>query len=76
MSDETPKPVKAEGKLATTADDDGDGKKRSWKSWALGWVAIPGAIVSGVFGGGLLIGANFHDSWFTGAFVWVGSWFT
>lgn len=75
MSDDTPakSPVKAEGKLATT--DEGDGKKRSWKTWALGWVGIPGAIVGGLFGGGLLIGANFHDSWFTQTFVWVGELF-
>ncbi len=61
------------GSLQTTEDEAG-GKKRGPVGWLLGWVALPGLVLAGIFGGGVLIGANFHQSWFTRAFVWLFSW--
>lgn len=72
------KPVPAEGKLATQPKDEGgegEASKRGFVSWALGWLGVPALVLSGIFGGGALIGANFHDSWMTRAFVWIGDLF-
>ncbi len=48
-------PAKREGRLA----------------WAFGWIVLPSSIVGVLFLGGMLIGAHFHDSWFTRALVWI-----
>lgn len=69
MSD---KPVPTEGAIAKKAEGE-EPEKKGWLSWALGWVALPGAVLGGLFGGGVLVGANFHESWFTRAFVWIFS---
>jgi len=59
---------------ASKAPEESDGEsRRGWLSWAMGWVALPGAVIGGIFGGGMLVGANFHESWFTRMFVWVFS---
>ncbi len=68
------KPVKAEGNLAQT-EGDSESPKRSWISWALGWVAVPGVVLGGIFGGGVVVGANFADSWVTSMCVWIGELF-
>lgn len=57
-------------KTDTKAPAEGEGK-RGWGSWALGWVLAPGLIIGMIFGGGALVGAHFHDSWFVEAIVWV-----
>jgi hypothetical protein len=44
---------------------------RSRLSWLVGWVLVPGVIIGVLFGGGVLVGAHFHDSWFVRAIVWV-----
>ncbi len=75
MSDK-PVPEAAPKKGAIAKKDGGESEepeKKGWLSWALGWVALPGAVLGGLFGGGVLVGANFHDSWFTRAFVWIFS---
>lgn len=68
MSD---KPVPSEGAIAKKDAEEEAPAKKGWLSWALGWVALPGAVLGGLFGGGVLVGANFHDSWITRAFVWI-----
>jgi hypothetical protein len=74
QSGKSGKPVPAEGAIAKKDDGEGgESEKKSWLSWALGWVALPGAVLGGLFGGGVLVGANFHDSWITRAFVWIFS---
>jgi len=45
------------------------GKKR-WLSWAVGWVLLPGTIIGVLFGGGVLVGVHFHDSWLARLIVW------
>ncbi len=71
MSSEKPAPSKGEiKKKEPPAEDSAGGRSRL--SWLLGWVALPAAVLGGLFGGGVLVGANFHDSWFTRAFVWIG----
>lgn len=47
-----------------------DGPK-SRLSWFVGWVLVPSTLVGLIFGGGALIGAHFHASWFTRAIVWT-----
>lgn len=73
MSTDKPVPTKGELEKKDEAAEDEGGRGRL--SWVLGWVALPGAVLGGLFGGGVLVGANFHDSWFTRAFVWVGELF-
>lgn len=74
MSSDKPVPTKGElEKKEAPADEKAGGRSRL--SWMLGWVALPGAVLGGLFGGGVLVGANFHDSWFSQAFVWVGELF-
>lgn len=81
MSDKPdPKGAKA-GKAAKTAiakadggdvdKADGEDKPTSRLSWVVGWVLVPGTVIGVIFGGGALVGAHFHDSWFTRAIVWV-----
>ena len=73
MSD---KPVPTKGALEKTPDEpEAEGGRKGRVSWLLGWVVLPGSVLGGIFGGGVLVGANFHDSWFTRAFVWVGEVF-
>jgi hypothetical protein len=49
---------------------------RSRLSWVVGWVMVPGAIIGVLFGGGVLVGAHFHDSWIVRAIVWIVGLFT
>ncbi|MGH1346754.1 MAG: hypothetical protein ACRBN8_34625 [Nannocystales bacterium] len=74
MSSDKPVPTKGElEKKTDSAEEESGGRGRL--SWMLGWIALPGAVLGGLFGGGVLVGANFHDSWFTRAFVWIGELF-
>jgi hypothetical protein len=62
------------GGAAALAKREGDGEdetKRGPLRWVLGWIVLPGAVIGAIIGGGALVGAHFHDSWFTGAIVWV-----
>ncbi len=68
------KAVAVKGSLKTTDDEDEGKKRKGPVAWLLGWVALPGMVLGGIFGGGVLIGANFHESWFVRAFVWLFSW--
>jgi hypothetical protein len=72
MSD---KPVPTKGALEkkSDAEAEGEGGRKGPLSWLLGWVALPALVLGGIFGGGVLVGANFHDSWVTEAFVWLFS---
>ncbi len=53
------------------ADGDDEETKHGPLRWALGWIVLPGAVVAAIVGAGVLVGAHFHDSWFTRAIVWV-----
>lgn len=59
------------GKELEKVDDETEEKKRSWVRWAMGWVGAPGAILGGIFLGGVLVGAHTSESWFTRAIVWI-----
>jgi hypothetical protein len=62
--------------LAKRDDAEGeDGKRPGPLRWVLGWIVLPGSVVGAIFGAGALVGAHFHDSWFTRAIVWVGELF-
>jgi hypothetical protein len=45
--------------------------KESKLGWILGWIVLPGTVVGGIFGGGVLLGAHNHDGWFASAVMWV-----
>ena len=71
MTEKSGTPAKAGAiEKATKPAETEPGRKR-WMSWVLGWVVLPGMVIGGIVGGGVLVGANFHDTWFTHAFVWV-----
>ena len=61
--------AKADGADVDKAD--GEDKPTSRLSWVVGWVLVPATVIGVIFGGGALVGAHFHDSWFTRAIVWV-----
>ncbi len=68
------KPVSTKGaieKVDKKDEGDGEERKKGLLSWMLGWVALPGVVLGGIFGGGVLVGANFHESWITRMFVWI-----
>jgi hypothetical protein len=59
---------------AALAKRDGDGEdetKHGPLRWVLGWIVLPGAVIGAIIGAGAIVGAHFHDSWFTRAIVWV-----
>ncbi len=55
--------------VATETEGEPAGKTR-WLSWAVGWVLLPGTIIGVLFGGGVLVGVHFHDSWLARLIVW------
>lgn len=73
MSDPSSKALSTSDAKAP-AEGEGGGKPR-WLSWAVGWVLVPGVIIGSIFGGGLLVGAHFHDSWFARLIVWFAELF-
>jgi hypothetical protein len=44
---------------------------KSWKRWVIGWVVLPGIVIGGIFGAGVMLGAHMPESWFTRAVVWL-----
>ncbi len=67
------KPAAAAAKASTAvAVPEGEApQKESRLGWILGWVVLPGLVVGGIFGGGVVLGAHDHDGWFAGAVMWV-----
>jgi len=63
-----PAPQNAEKRPAVAAEPE---PPTSLVSWIVGWVALPGAVVAGLFGAGVFVGVHFHDAWFTRAIDWV-----
>lgn len=45
--------------------------KRSWLSWAVGWVLVPGALLGLIWGAGVLVGVHLHESWLSRLVVWT-----
>lgn len=66
---------KPDAVVKVESEDAEDAGPRNWKRWALGWVVLPGSVVGVIWFGGVLIGAHFHDSWFTESIVWVADLF-
>jgi hypothetical protein len=50
---------------------EGEAPKESKLGWILGWIVLPGTVIGGIFGGGVLLGAHNHDGWFARAVMWV-----
>jgi len=49
--------------------------KAGWLSWAVGWVLVPLTILGLIFGGGVLVGVHFHDSWLASLIMWFAGLF-
>lgn len=64
--------TKVPSKRDAPAPAEGEAERRqSWLSWAVGWVLVPGVIIGLIFGGGVLVGVHFHDSWLARLVVWL-----
>lgn len=61
-------PVKAAGQK--TPENAAPPSESSPLRWFMGWVLLPGMVVAGIFGAGVLVGAHFSDLWLTRAIVW------
>jgi hypothetical protein len=61
-----PAPAKADAKAPAEAE-----APRSRVGWLIGWVLVPGLIIGVLFGGGMLVGAHFPESWLSRMIVWV-----
>lgn len=48
-----------------------ESKKEGWLSWIVGWVLMPSTVLGVIFGGGVLVGAHLHDSWYARTVEWV-----
>jgi hypothetical protein len=75
MSDDKPKPKPAARPAGTAVAkreaESEEAPKTGPVRWILGWIVLPGTVIGAIFGGGAMVGAHFHDSWFTRAIVWV-----
>ncbi len=56
-------------------EEEGEVENESRLAWFMGWVIGPGLVLGTIFGGGVLVGAHFHDGWIARAIVWIFSWF-
>ncbi len=56
-------------KVDAKAPAEGDAP-RGRLSWLVGWVLVPSSIVGVLFGGGVLVGAHFAESWLARLVVW------
>ena len=67
------KPAAGGGAKASTAIavPEGEAPKESKLGWILGWIVLPGTVIGGIFGAGVLLGAHNHDGWFPRAVMWV-----
>lgn len=61
-----PAPAKADPKAPAEAQ-----APRGRLGWLVGWVLVPGLILGVLFGGGMLVGAHFPESWLSRLIVWV-----
>jgi hypothetical protein len=70
-----PRP-KSDKPVAAAEPTEDAAKKEGWLGWTLGWIIAPLTVLGAIFGGGVLIGAHFPDSWFSRAIVWIVGLFT
>jgi hypothetical protein len=55
----------------TKPDEDETASPPSRVRWLVGWVLIPGAIVSSLFLAGVHVGARHPDMWLSRAMLWL-----
>ena len=41
--------------------------------WLVGWLVLPGTVISSIFLAGVHVGANYPDMWLTRLIAWIGS---
>ncbi len=66
MNATTNKPVRSE---------QAEPERRSVAGWIFGWVVVPALVLGAIFGGGVYVGANLHESWVARAVMWVAGLF-
>ena len=49
--------------------------RRSPVGWILGWVMVPALVLGGIFGAGVCVGANLHESWVARSVMWFAGLF-
>jgi hypothetical protein len=50
---------------------EGEAPREGRIAWVLGWIVLPATVIGGIFGGGVILGANDHDGWFARSVMWV-----
>ena len=65
------KKMQAAGATEAKADGEGDPKKGGALSFLFGWIALPGAVLGGLFGLGVFLGVNGPDAWYTRFVRWL-----
>lgn len=66
------KEPKAELAKKDDAETEEEGGGRRFR-WLLGWVVIPGSLISALFLAGVHVGANHPDMWLSRLIAWIGS---
>jgi hypothetical protein len=73
------RPAPATKAVATTSAVDkpegGEAPKEGRLAWFVGWILVPGALLGGIWAGGVALGAHLPDSWFARAVMWVAGLF-
>lgn len=73
-SDPLTKPPTPKNQPGAAKGGEGDGEEKAPESraaWLMGWVIGPGAVLGLIFGGGVLLGAHLHESWFARLVMWT-----
>lgn len=60
--------------LEKTPDAEGEQEASGRRGrWLLGWVVLPGTLLSALFLAGVHVGANYPDMWLSRLINWIGS---
>ena len=41
--------------------------------WIVGWVGVPGTVITSIFVAGVHVGANYPDMWLSRLIAWIAS---
>jgi hypothetical protein len=64
------------GAVAKADAPEGEAAPKEGKlAWFVGWILVPGALLGGIWTGGVALGAHLPESWFARAVMWVAGLF-